>query len=58
VLEIHVIDMVKFRRLVEKDIKSVDLEHNPLHRWLTWCDEERQRAREGARKLKTDGAFV
>jgi predicted transposase/invertase (TIGR01784 family) len=33
VLEIHFIDMVKFRRLKEKDI-----EHNGLHRWLTFFD--------------------
>jgi predicted transposase/invertase (TIGR01784 family) len=34
VLEIHFIDMVKFRRLKEKDI-----EHNLLHRWLTFFDK-------------------
>jgi predicted transposase/invertase (TIGR01784 family) len=34
-LEIHFIDMVKFRRHEEKDIR-----HDPLHRWLTWCDKE------------------
>jgi predicted transposase/invertase (TIGR01784 family) len=34
VLEIHFIDMVKFRRLKEKDI-----EHNQLHRWLTFFDK-------------------
>jgi predicted transposase/invertase (TIGR01784 family) len=33
-LEIHFIDMVKFRRLKEKDIKG-----NPLHRWLTFFDK-------------------
>jgi predicted transposase/invertase (TIGR01784 family) len=32
-LEIHFIDMVKFRRLKEKNIGN-----NPLHRWLTWFD--------------------
>jgi predicted transposase/invertase (TIGR01784 family) len=34
VLEIHFLDMVKFRRLREKDI-----EHNKLHRWLTFFDK-------------------
>jgi predicted transposase/invertase (TIGR01784 family) len=34
-LEIHFIDMVKFRRLKEKDIRS-----DPLHRWLTWLDKD------------------
>jgi predicted transposase/invertase (TIGR01784 family) len=34
ILEIHFIDMVKFRSLKEKDI-----EHNMLHRWLTFFDE-------------------
>lgn len=34
-LEIHFIDMVKFRRLGEKDIR-----HKPLHRWLTWFDQD------------------
>jgi predicted transposase/invertase (TIGR01784 family) len=34
-LEIHFIDMVKFRRLAEKDIRG-----DPLHRWLTWFDRE------------------
>jgi predicted transposase/invertase (TIGR01784 family) len=34
VMEIHFIDMVKFRRLKEKDI-----EHNLLHRWLTFFDK-------------------
>ncbi|MDR1914461.1 MAG: Rpn family recombination-promoting nuclease/putative transposase [Clostridiales bacterium] len=33
-LEIHFIDMVKFRRLREKDIVN-----NPLHRWLTFFDK-------------------
>jgi predicted transposase/invertase (TIGR01784 family) len=32
-LEIHFVDMVKFRRLGEKDIRN-----NPLHRWLTYFD--------------------
>jgi predicted transposase/invertase (TIGR01784 family) len=32
-LEIHFINMVKWRRQVEKDITK-----NPLHRWLTWFD--------------------
>jgi predicted transposase/invertase (TIGR01784 family) len=34
-LEIHFVDMVKFRRLTEKDIR-----HDPLHRWLTWFDRD------------------
>jgi predicted transposase/invertase (TIGR01784 family) len=34
-LEIHFIDMVKFRRLQEKDIRN-----DPLHRWLTYFDKE------------------
>jgi predicted transposase/invertase (TIGR01784 family) len=34
-LEIHFIDMVKFRRLEERDIRR-----DPLHRWLTWFDRE------------------
>jgi predicted transposase/invertase (TIGR01784 family) len=34
-LAIHFIDMVKFRRLPEKDIR-----HDPLHRWLTWFDKD------------------
>jgi predicted transposase/invertase (TIGR01784 family) len=33
-LEIHFIDLVKFRRLREKDIRN-----EPLHRWLTWFDQ-------------------
>jgi len=33
-LEIHFIDMVKWRKLGEKDIAN-----NPLHRWLAWFDE-------------------
>jgi len=33
VLEIHYLDMVKWRRQSEKDIAN-----NPLHRWLTWLD--------------------
>jgi predicted transposase/invertase (TIGR01784 family) len=37
-LEIHFIDMVKFRRLGERDI-----EKEPLHRWLTWLDKESPR---------------
>jgi predicted transposase/invertase (TIGR01784 family) len=32
-LEIHFVDMVKFRRMVKKDI-----EREPLHRWLAWFD--------------------
>ena len=32
-LEIHFIDMVKWRRQIGKDIVN-----NPLHRWLTWLD--------------------
>jgi predicted transposase/invertase (TIGR01784 family) len=34
-LEIHFLDMVKFKALGEKD-----LEHDPLHRWLTWFDKD------------------
>jgi predicted transposase/invertase (TIGR01784 family) len=34
-LEIHFLDMVKFRRLAERDIKN-----DPLQRWLTWFDTE------------------
>jgi len=34
-LEIHFINMVKWRNLVEKDIVN-----NSLHRWLTWFDEK------------------
>ncbi|MHB9290975.1 hypothetical protein Holit_00045 [Hollandina sp. SP2] len=34
-LEIHFIDMVKFRRFGEKDLR-----HKPLHRWLTWLDKD------------------
>jgi predicted transposase/invertase (TIGR01784 family) len=37
-LEIHFIDMVKFRRLTDRDIQ-----HNELHRWLTWLDKESPR---------------
>jgi predicted transposase/invertase (TIGR01784 family) len=33
-LEIHFVDMVKFRRLMEKDVTN-----NPLHRWLTFFDK-------------------
>jgi predicted transposase/invertase (TIGR01784 family) len=36
-LEIHFVNMVQWRKLREKDIAS-----NPLHRWLTWFDEESQ----------------
>jgi predicted transposase/invertase (TIGR01784 family) len=38
ILEIHFIDMVKFRRLKKKDI-----EHNRLHRWLTFFDKRTQK---------------
>jgi predicted transposase/invertase (TIGR01784 family) len=34
-LEIHFIDMVKFRRMAEKDIKN-----DALQRWLAWFDRE------------------
>jgi predicted transposase/invertase (TIGR01784 family) len=37
-LEIHFIDMVKFRRVREKDIRN-----DPLQRWLTWLDKESPR---------------
>ncbi|GHT53400.1 hypothetical protein AGMMS49982_16280 [Bacteroidia bacterium] len=33
-LEIHFIDMIKFKRLQKKDITN-----NPLHRWLTFFDK-------------------
>jgi predicted transposase/invertase (TIGR01784 family) len=34
-LEIHFIDMVKFRRVGEKDIRN-----DPLQRWLIWLDKD------------------
>ena len=34
VLEIHFLDMVKWRKLGKKDLMN-----DPLHRWLTWFDE-------------------
>jgi predicted transposase/invertase (TIGR01784 family) len=34
-LEIHFVDMVKFRVLREKDIQN-----DPLHRWLSWFDKD------------------
>jgi predicted transposase/invertase (TIGR01784 family) len=34
-LEIHFIDMVKFRALRAKDIRN-----EPLHRWLTWLNQD------------------
>ncbi|GHT99568.1 transposase [Spirochaetia bacterium] len=34
-LEIHFIDMVKFRAFGAKDIKN-----EPLHRWLTWLNQD------------------
>jgi predicted transposase/invertase (TIGR01784 family) len=34
-LEIHFIEMVKFRRLKEKNVKD-----DPLHRWLAWFDQD------------------
>jgi predicted transposase/invertase (TIGR01784 family) len=37
-LELHFLDMVKFRRLKEKDIL-----HDPLHRWLVYFDENSPR---------------
>jgi predicted transposase/invertase (TIGR01784 family) len=33
-LELHFLDMVKFRKLSEKDIQ-----HDPLHRWLVYFDK-------------------
>jgi predicted transposase/invertase (TIGR01784 family) len=33
-LEIHFVDMIKFRRLGERDIRN-----DPLHRWLTYFDK-------------------
>jgi predicted transposase/invertase (TIGR01784 family) len=38
-LEIHFIDMVKFRRQKEKDIQK-----DALHRWLTWFDQNSPRS--------------
>jgi len=32
-LEIHYLDMIKWRKLSDKDVA-----HNPLHRWLSWLD--------------------
>jgi predicted transposase/invertase (TIGR01784 family) len=37
-LEIHFVDMVKFKKVREKDIK-----HEPLHRWLAWLDQDSPR---------------
>jgi len=34
-LEIHFVDMVKFKKFADKDIKN-----NPLHRWLTFFDKD------------------
>jgi predicted transposase/invertase (TIGR01784 family) len=34
-LEIHFVDMVKFKVLQEKDVKN-----DPLHRWLAWFDKD------------------
>jgi predicted transposase/invertase (TIGR01784 family) len=34
-LEIHFVDMVKFRALREKDVKN-----DPLHRWLAWLNPD------------------
>jgi predicted transposase/invertase (TIGR01784 family) len=34
-LEIHFIDMVRYKKLREKDIRN-----NPLHRWLTFFDKD------------------
>ncbi|GHU95784.1 hypothetical protein FACS189479_09440 [Spirochaetia bacterium] len=34
-LEIHFVDMIKFRALREKDIRN-----NPLHRWMSWFDKD------------------
>ena len=34
-LEIHFVDMIKFKRLKDKDIKN-----NSLHRWLTFFDKD------------------
>jgi predicted transposase/invertase (TIGR01784 family) len=34
-LEIHFVDMVKFRQSGEKDLRR-----EPLHRWLTWFDKD------------------
>jgi predicted transposase/invertase (TIGR01784 family) len=37
-IEIHFVDMVKFRRLLRKDVTN-----NPLHRWLTFLDKHANR---------------
>jgi predicted transposase/invertase (TIGR01784 family) len=34
-LEIHFVDMIKFKKLRERDIQN-----NPLHRWLSWFDKD------------------
>ncbi|GHU90165.1 transposase [Spirochaetia bacterium] len=34
-LEIHFVDMIKFKALREKDIRN-----NPLHRWMSWFDKD------------------
>ena len=34
-MEIHCIDMTKWRRL-----GTIDIEHDPLHRWLAWLDQK------------------
>jgi predicted transposase/invertase (TIGR01784 family) len=50
-LEIHFIDMVKFRRMKDKD-----LIHEPLQRWLTWFDRESPKSLV-EEVLKMDGAI-
>ncbi|MDR1058575.1 MAG: Rpn family recombination-promoting nuclease/putative transposase, partial [Treponema sp.] len=60
-LEIHFVDMVKFRRLGEKDIRN-----DPLHRWLAYFDpaspedmvEEVIRVDAGIQKAQERLAFV
>jgi predicted transposase/invertase (TIGR01784 family) len=60
-LEIHFIDMVKFRRLTRKDLR-----HDALHRWPAWLDKdspeqlvEEARSMDGAiRKAEERMAYV
>lgn len=49
-VEIHFIEMPKFRRLREKDLKE-----NPLHRWLMFFEQELPL--EVLEVLKTDSAI-
>ena len=38
-LEIHFLDMVKYRKQQRKKGRRNDMENEPLHRWLAWLDE-------------------